>query len=300
MAALTGLAAIAFAIWATTNVLLPASRDMPALVGDPKVQAIFDRNFELLNGHGRSITEFQTNFDNARAVYVAAAEAAGASGGTGAAKKEKAAKVAFSAFSPTVDRIMSEGLLITVTERFIRARKIMVVSAFVAGVAVVAFTWAANPSSTSTNAKAGADRLTAVAHGVGVEIAHADAIALLTAKGVHNARTVVDSFTGGLEIRTVGTHDHFFRYTTTAHDGGSYLTRLSFHGPTTTRLALHLPYADTAACIESISVLQPTLVLEGQVAQGRPGVLQLFMIKPHDFNHDSSTTYKSSPEPCPL
>ena len=284
--ALIGLGAIGVAIWETTTVLFPASKSLSDFVGDPAMKKIFDENFELLNGYGKNLAQFEIKYRAAREAYVGATEPA----------EEEKAKEAFYAFAPTVERIMNEGLLVTITRRFIRARRFMVASAFVAGVCIIAFTWAANPPSATPKPKAGADQLTAVSHGVGVQVAATDAIALLSAQGVDNAGAVVASFSGGLELRTVGTHDNFFRYTTTAHDGGSYLTRLSFSGPTTARLALHLPFADTAACRQTVTAVKRTLVLEGQLAGGRPGNVQLFTIHPSDFNSTSAVSY--SPEPC--
>lgn len=290
-AAAVGLAAIAAMIQVTANVLTPVSKGLKELVHKPAMRKIFSENFELLGGHGMSLEEFKAEYDRARFAYVEAVEHHRDNPGDPAATaEEERTQDAFYELAPVVARIMNEGLLTTFYEKFRVARRAVIGGSFVAGIAIVVFAWAANPASptttTTTAAKAAPVSLDVSKTGPGVTISGADAARLLRAHGLTaaDAQSYVESFYGPIAAETVGQGRLFLRYAATAGRSGRFITTTRFHTPGIARLALHLPWTNTAACLQRVRVKRRTLVLVGAVAFGKPGVQQFVVLDPKAFS----------------
>lgn len=92
-------------------------------------------------------------------------------------------------------------------------------------------------------------------------------------------------------MQTVQQGSVFYRYAATAKSSGRFLTKSRFPGPRLARLALHLPWANTAACVQRVSAKRRTLVLRGEIAQGEPQVEQLLVLDQGTFKFDAGKAY---------
>ncbi len=307
-AAAIGLLAIATAIWVTADVLAPVTTALPSLVADDDLRAVFDANPELLRGHGYTLSEFKNEYDEARKAHIEAAKTLRSKPTKKAAAAEKSARGKLLEMSPVVGRIVSEGLLVTVRRRFRRTQSFMFGGALVAGLAIVAFGWAANPPApkeekaskkvvTTTTPVLG--RLGKSAHGPGVTITRRDAIRLLRAHGINpkRARSFIESFSGAIEIRTVRRPTRFLRFASKASGRGRFLTTSRFSDAATARVALHLPWTNVATCMQRVSVRKSALVLVGGISQGKPGVPQILVLDQKAFSFPKGRAYTR--QPCP-
>jgi hypothetical protein len=301
-AAGAGLIAIAAAIWVTANVLAPVTQQLPNLVADPALATLFANNFELLRGHGHNLAEFQTEYNATRNAYLAAAAAHRDHPADAAvAATEQQARAALQALAPIVDRIISEGLRLTVEQRFRDARPAMFGCAIAAGIAIVAFAWAANPA-TPTPTQAAAEpahtppELSAATEGPGVAISTTDATRLLRQNGTSasTARTWIASFKGQIQARTISKGATYRRYSATPTGSGNFLTPARFPNPQQAELALHLPYQNNASCLQRVRAKQRTLILEGAINAGQPGIKQILILRKDTFTFPRGKSYANS------
>jgi hypothetical protein len=304
-AAAAGLLAIAVAIWVTSNVFSPVTTDLASLARNRKLAKLFNANPDIFKGNGKTLDEFSASYREAREDYLQAIEAFKNSPTPANEAAKKAAGERFSGMAPVVARIMSESLLDRVRSQFNKARIFMFGGALVAGFAIVTFTWAANPPATTAaktpaapkSAKLG--RIRASSLGPGVTIAKKDAIAALLQRNLKAAlaRQYVESFSGALEIRTVGKGTRFLRYARSAEGRGSFLTTSRFSEPMLARLALHLPWRNTARCLQRVIVRRRTLVLVGRISQGDPNAQQILILDRKAFRFRKGKPYGE--QSCP-
>jgi hypothetical protein len=305
-AAAVGLGAIAAAIWAAVNVAEPITRDLATLVKDRELAALFAANWELLRGHGRSLAAFKKEYDGAREGYREALQRLEEERTDKNVQDEAEKKKRFFQLAPIVARITEEGLLIAARRKYRRALRAMFAAALVAGFAIVAFTWASNPAEAKPakekakpakeKAKASLasiERAGVAAHGAGITISRKNAVALLKATGVKapRAEDFVDSFDGPIEIETVRDGEHFRRYSAVPSGSGPFLTNARFIRASDARLALHLPWSNSARCLQLVVAKRRTLVLEGEISQGKPKVRQILVLAPHAFSYRRGRGY---------
>lgn len=297
-AATIALAAIAATVWWTTNILLPTSRGLADLVKDKKLRAIFTAYPELLDGYGKNLEEFKRQYDQARDAYLDAV-VADRKASTAATQAEVARTDAERrTFTPVVERVLNEGLLTGVRRQFSSARAVMFGGALVAGAAIVIFTWAANPPSPPTPPKVVPATLGVAPAGSGVGVSGATARRLLLAHGVAplEANRDVASFAGQISVQTEPKGGVLLRYESRAKkQKGRLLTIASLAGPRLARYALHLPWGNTAWCLQRVRATKRTLVLVGQIADGKPGVLQYLALDPGAFAFGPGKAYSSAP-----
>lgn len=300
--AAAAFAAIAAAIWVTANVLTPLTTSLDGLVADPELRAKFGESFEYLEGHGTNLDEFRTQYEKARADYVEALVEQSKHPSPQADGAVEEARQQFFAFSSPLERITTEGALARMRRKFRSARAVMFAGGFAAGLAIIAFAWAANPPDPGTKAVAAkpvAAAFDVAARGPGVQISPVTARRLLRAHGISRstALSYVASFRGPIEVQTVQKNAVFARYAATAATRGRFLTSERFAGPRLARLALHLPWENTAACLQRVSAKRRTLVLKGEIAQGKSGVIQLLMPDQDAFTFSKGRAYTKIP--CP-
>jgi hypothetical protein len=282
-----GLLAMALAIWMTARVLTPVTTDLATLGDERRLRTLIEQNPEVLRGHGTTFHEFKTEYDRKREAYRMALAAREANPNFATDQVEAGAKAEFLALAPIVDRIVSEGLRVTVQRRFERARPFMFAGAVVAGLAIVVFAWAANPPSKPTTVVVKkVDGLAAGAVGPGVALPLRAAKSVLREAGVgtNRVRLLLASFDGPIEARTLSRGARLSSFAARSGERGVFLTWARFKSAEAARLALHLPWPNTAACRQRVRVLRRTMVLAGQVAGGRPGVVQVLIVRPGDFS----------------
>jgi hypothetical protein len=298
--AVLAFVAIAAAIWFAADVFSPVTRDLPTLVQDADVKALFNANPEVL-GDYTSLDEFKAAYEDAKRRRTEAGQKLRTNPNDQAAAADReAARKTLTTMAPAVRRIVDEGLLLAVRKKFKEARPYLYGGAFVAALAIVAFAWAANPP-TMKEGKAKPKRkhtlslgpLSVSTRGAGVTIMRRDAIAFLTRRGfTHDlARSYVESFTGPIELRTVPRGMMFRRFTSARSGSGSFLTTATFANPTAARLALHLPWKNKAACIQTVTARRRALVLGGEIEQGKPHVPQVFVLNRKAFTFASGKNY---------
>jgi hypothetical protein len=198
-----------------------------------------------------------------------------------------------------VARITEEGLLIAGRKKYRRALRWMFAAALVAGFAIVTFTWASNPPETkpakekAKASPASIERAGVAAHGAGVTISRKNAVAVLKAMGAKSplAEDFVDSFSGPIEIETVRAGARFRRFSSVASGSGRFLTNSRFVRASHARLALHLPWSNSARCVQLVVAKRRTLVLEGEISQGKPKVRQILVLAPHAFSYGRGRGY---------
>jgi hypothetical protein len=298
VAAAAGLGGIAFAMWSTANVLAPVSLGLTDLVVLPAVQRIFNEHFELLDGHGTDLATFKTRYDAARERYLNAVSRARdvLPADADAAAELEAARDDFYEYAPIVKRITNEGLLATVRARFRKAQRLMFFGAFVAALAIVAFAWAANPPKAAPSKHQRVLALQPIEpspYGSGVAIGPQGATQALKSNGVSaaTATAFIQAFSGRLVIQTVRPGFRFVRYSPTKSSQGRFLTLARFANPQGAIRGLHLPWANSAVCRETVVVRRPTLVLVGGIAGGRPGLKQFLILDPHAFSFGKGGSY---------
>lgn len=272
-AAAIALAAIAVAIWAAAWVSAPVSRGLPDLAQNKQVRKIFNTNYEMLGGVARDLPGFVRRYEMARLDWVVAGIRRYNDPSPAHKKAERAAHERFEQFTETVKRLTSEGLLVTVRSRFQLAQLAMLGAAVVGGGAIVVFTWAANPPSpAATTTTAVAVVVKPDPLGAGALISRPAAAKLLQTHGLPAGDVL--SFAGPIAVETLQPGRTLLRYSARAQGSGRFLTTSRFGSPARARVALHLPWANTAACRQTVRVVRRTLVLVGGVAFGKPGVLQ--------------------------
>jgi hypothetical protein len=95
----------------------------------------------------------------------------------------------------------------------------------------------------------------------------------------------------------VGRNAQFVRYARSARGRGHFLTTSRFSDPMLARLALHLPWQNTARCLQQVTARRRTLVLAGQISQGDPDADQIFMLNRKDFRFGKGRAYAG--QTCP-
>ncbi len=127
-----------------------------------------------------------------------------------------------------------------------------------------------------------------------VPISRVDAINLLMKNGLSADRATdfIDSFDGPLTVRNTNPGETFFRYTDVANSKGSFLTKSPFATPAEASDGLYLgPYGNTASLRQTVTVAQSTQVIEGGVANGRPGIRQSLIVNRNDFQFGPGVGY---------
>lgn len=301
-AAVVGLGAIAAAIWAAVSVAEPITCDLPTLVQDQELAAMFAANWELLRGHGRSLAAFDAEYGDAREDYLEALQRLERDRTPKNIHDEAEAKKRLFDLAPVVERISEEGLLIGARRKYRRALRSMFAAALLAGFAIVAFTWASNPPEAkaekgkATASPSSIERAGAATHGAGITISRKNAVALLKATGADGSLPddLVDSFIGPIEIETVRAGARFHRFSAAALGSGRFLTNARFNDATKARLALHLPWSNSARCHQLVIAKRRALVLTGEINQGKPKVRQILVLSPRAFSYRRGTGYSDS------
>jgi hypothetical protein len=301
-AAVAGLGAIAAAIWAAVSVAEPITRDLATLGHDRELAALYAANWELLRGHGRSLAEFNEEYGDARQSYLEALQRLGKQRTNKNVHDEAEAKQRLFDLTPIVERISEEGLLIAARRKYRRALRSMFAGALVAGFAIVAFTWAANPPEAkpakeeATASPASIERAGVATHGTGVTISRKNAVALLKATSADASLPddLVDSFSGPIEIETVRAGARFHRFSAVALGTGRFLTNAQFTRAASARLALHLPWSNSARCRQVVVAKRRTLVLRGEIGQGKPKIRQILVLLPRAFSYGRGKGYGDS------
>jgi hypothetical protein len=85
-----------------------------------------------------------------------------------------------------------------------------------------------------------------------------------------------------------------WRYGAHATGAGRFLTATKFTSATETQAALHLPYTNTATCRAPVKVTKRTLVLDGYIAFGKPGVRQIVILDPSAFSFGHGSAYTAA------
>jgi hypothetical protein len=281
--AAVALAAVGAAIWAAARVLLPLTRTLPELARDRNVRSLLDENYELLDGQARTLADFEVRYAAARDTWLEKALLYHRMPTKAARNAEKQARARFQEFAKPVGRITVEGLLITVRERFRFSQRVMFLAAISGAVAIVVFTWAANPSSPSTTTTTTTVAVVVQTDplGAGAVVSRATAAKLLRAHGLPASDVL--SFSGPIAAETLRPPRTLLRYTSHPTGTGRFLTTTRFLRPGVAQSALHLPWTNTAACRQDVQVKHRTLVLVGAIAFGKPGVLQYEILEPQAF-----------------
>lgn len=279
--------ALAFAIWSTADVLTPVTGQLPQLVGNAQLRKLYAANPELLQGHGRTLEEFYDEYTRTRdACLDAYATHTKHPGDEGAARAATEAEAKLDEFTPVVARIGNQGLLTIVESKWTNARRFMFGAAFIAGVSIFVFAWAANPPAKKPGQSVAASGFVRPAvHGSGVVVTSGAARALLRRGGMstEEADGFVQSFDGPIEAETLSKGAKFLRFATKPGGTGRFLTLSRFPDSTSARLALHLPWRNTARCLQHPTAKRRAFVLEGGVALGKPGVRQILVLNLKDF-----------------
>lgn len=174
----------------------------------------------------------------------------------------------------------------------------VVLSVLVAGFALAIFAWASNPP---IHHPVAAPTLTGLdvaeaADDSGIQISNADAGHLLETHGIPQAdvESYVLSFYGPIDAETLPAGTKVWRYGAQATGAGRFVTTTNFTSATETQAALHLPYWNTATCKAPVTVTKRTLVLDGYIAFGKPGVRQIVILDPSAFSFSHGSAYSSA------
>ncbi|MEI7038076.1 hypothetical protein [Fulvimonas yonginensis] len=100
------------------------------------------------------------------------------------------------------------------------------------------------------------------------------------------------SFDGPITARLVRPGEDFLRYTDVADSKGSFLTKTQFANPADAVEGLYLgPYGNGATLMQPVTSTGRSIVLEGGVANGAPGVQQTVIVNRGAFQIGSGTGY---------
>jgi len=99
-------------------------------------------------------------------------------------------------------------------------------------------------------------------------------------------------FGNPIQARETRVGERFLRYTSDPSDKGSFLTRTRFDNPAQARdaLALH-GFPNRATHVQEVTVVHPSLVLEGGIADGGDGIVQTVLTDSDAFEFSKGVPY---------
>jgi len=107
------------------------------------------------------------------------------------------------------------------------------------------------------------------------------------------AKDFVDSFDGPITARLVRSNEDWLRYTDVANSKGSFLTKTQFATPDEAVRGLYLlpEFNNNATLVQGVSSTGRSIVLEGAVKNGGPGIRQTLVIDRDKFYFGTGKGY---------
>ena len=106
------------------------------------------------------------------------------------------------------------------------------------------------------------------------------------------AEAYINSFDGPISVRLVQPQEQFLRYTDYPDSAGRFLTNTEFENPAAAVEGLALgPYNNTASLVQTVTAVNPTLVLEGGIAGGGAGIQQTLIVDRSAFEFGTGVEY---------
>ena len=106
------------------------------------------------------------------------------------------------------------------------------------------------------------------------------------------ATDFIASFDGPITARIVSPGENFVRYTDVADSQGNFLTKTIFPDPTTAVNDLYLgPYGNNASLMQPVTATGRSIILEGGIANGAPGVQQSLIVNRGAFQFGTGLGY---------
>ena len=120
----------------------------------------------------------------------------------------------------------------------------------------------------------------------------AQAFLVKNGMSVGRAMDFIASFDGPITARIVSPGENFVRYTDVADSQGSFLTKTIFPDPAAAVNGLYLgPYGNNASLMQPVTATGRSIILEGGIANGTPGVQQSLIVNRGAFQFGTGLGY---------